>query len=369
MQVQRNSLRHRIGWKAPDVTNAWRGGVLSFNRSIVTVYKLAGFVLLTVILFGMFAYLAMSGFYLFSARWAVPSILTPNNDKVVQAEMAWLGQRRELEQLEAQRVGLQLDLTVAQNAGAVWKDFGGAYTVALGGETKRSKAKLAAVEGIVQVLETAKGNEASGTLATQALDRQLANGLIDIEEHAKAKAAANQRLLEAAERREQAITLAERAQHLRGIIATGSGSDVEALMRRRPLLESNLETANQGAREAALKARIATLDSLIASYRETTNRMEKNPYVRAADGEVQVAFVPYANLDNASAGTPVWDCLLSFVLCRQVGSITGVVGGEVLGSHPVTGRDLRGRMVELRLDDLKVAESRSVILKRPPLFL
>lgn len=369
MQIQRNTLWHRLGWKTPDVGNVWRGGVLSFNRSIVTIYKLAGFVLLTVILVGMFAYLAMSGFFLFSAGWAVPSILTPNNDKVVQAEMAWLSQRRELEQLEGQRVGLQLDLAVAQNAGAIWKEFGGAYRVALGGETKRSKAKLAAVEGIVQVLETSAGDGATGTLNMETLDRQLANGLIDIEEHAKAKAALRQRTLEAAERREQALALSERAQNLRGMIDTGSGTDVEALMRRRPLLESNLETANQGAREAALSARLATLDSLIASYRETTDRMQQNPYVRAADGEVQVAFVPYTNLENAAAGTPVWDCLLSFVLCRQVGSVTGVVGGEVLGSHPITGRDLRGRMVELRLDDLKVAESRSLILKRPPLFL
>jgi len=372
MAPSRTSLLNRLSgkaWKTDGLKSVWDNGVLSFNRGIVTAYKLAGFVLLTVILVGMFAYLAMSGFYLFSSRWAVPSILTPHNDKVVQAELTWLNQRRELERLEAELVGYKSDLMVAQNAGSTWKEFAAAYDVALGGETKRSKAKLAAVENIVQAMETTRNEGSVARITTQELDRQLANGLIDIDEHTRLKAAATRNALQEAEQREKALALRERASSLRGLIKTGSGTDVETLMRRKPLIESSLEAANQNAREEALNSRIATLESLITSYRETVDRMYQNPYVRASDGEVQVAFVPYTNLGNAKDGAPVWDCLLSFILCQRVGTIKGVVGGEVLGNHPITGRDLRGRMVEMTLDKPEHAESRSLILTRPPFFL
>lgn len=362
-----SSMLARLRMKPQGQHSAWETFVLSFNRGVVTVYKLAGFVLLTVILLGMFAYLSMSGFYLVSNRWAVPSILTPNNDKVVQAQLGWLSQRRELDQLEAELTGYQYDLSVAQLAGSTWREYGDAFESALSGETKLSKAKLAAVQNIMKAINTS-ATGAQATMTPEELDRQLAKGLIDIEEFARLKAMSSRASLDQAEQRERALTLREKAASLRSLSATGSATDVEALLRRRPLIESKLEGANQQAREAALTARIATLATLIDSFRLTVDHMRENPYVRAGEAELQVAFVPYSNLNMATEGAPVWDCLLSFVLCRKVGTVTGIVGGEVVGNHPITGRDLRGRMVEMHLEHPEHAEARSLILARPPFF-
>lgn len=346
--------------------SAWDASVKQFNKGIVTAYKIAGFVLLTLILIGMFSYLSMSAFFLFSTRWAVPSILTPNNDKVVQAQLAWLGQRHELEKLEAELVSIRHDLNVAQLAIQTWGDFGGAYEAALGKETKGSKAKLAAVEDVVDVIKRGSGPVA---LSAVEVDRQLANGLINLEEHARLKAVAANAALERAERRQKAVELQGEAEGLRGLTDTATGLSVETLMRRRPLIDAKLETANQAAKETVLKAEITTMESLIKPYRDTVERMASNPYVRAASGELQVAFLPYSNLDTAEAGAPVYDCFLSFILCQRVGTVVGVVGGEILGNHPITGRDLRGRMVEMKLERPEHAESRSLVLGRPPFFI
>jgi hypothetical protein len=348
--------------------NVLDAGARSFNKGIVTAYKIAGFVLLSVILFGMFAYLSVSGFFLFSTRWAVPSILTPNNDKVVQAQLAWLGQRHELERLEGELVSYEHDLQVAKLASQTWGDFGSAYETALGRETKHSRAKLAAVQDMMDAISTTSPATPDAGLSLAEIDRQLANGMIDLEEHARLRAAAKDAAVTDAQRRQMAVELQEKAQGLRGLLANGAGLDVDTLMRRRPLLESKLEAASQGSRETMLKDQIAQMSTLVASYRDTVERMRQNPYVRAADGELEVAFVPYANLANASDGAPVYDCALTFLFCSRIGTVKGVVGGEVVGDHPVSSRDIRGRMVEMTLDRPDHAEARSLVLGRPPFF-
>jgi hypothetical protein len=347
----------------------WTKGVKSMNGGVVAAYKVAGFVLLGVILFGMFAYLATSGFYLLSDRWMLPSVLTPGNDKVVQAQLAWLDQVYQLEKLQAELTTFRKEQETANGAATLQREFEKLYATALINEASRSKSRLRATEAMLEQmgLGTAGGAVAGGSaVKTVDPDWQLAQHLITQEEYLRLKDAQ-------VAQQERAVAMQERADGLRGLAAVsglpGAAPDVDALLKRRPLIDAKIRLAELEAEDATLGTRIAALEELVTRYRATVDTMRLNPYVRAATGKLNVAFVPYDHLtDEGAAGeVGVYGCYLEFVFCSRAGKVKQILEGEIVGKHPVTGREVRGRLVELDLKDDLWAKSRSLMLRRPPL--
>ncbi|HEY5937309.1 MAG TPA: hypothetical protein VIU61_21820, partial [Kofleriaceae bacterium] len=125
---------------------------------------------------------------------------------------------------------------------------------------------------------------------------------------------------------------------------------------------SQLELAKAIADRDVLKASITRQD-------QTIKDLQKSAYMRALDGNVTVALVPYGNLDEARAGTPVYACRLSFVICREVGIVKEVIPGEQSFKHPRRDAQVRGQLVELQLVDKGSSQEDVLFVGGKPLGL
>lgn len=63
------------------------------------------------------------------------------------------------------------------------------------------------------------------------------------------------------------------------------------------------------------------------------------------------AFVPSRTLARAAPGAGVYACRLAMLFCRRIGSVLELLPGEVTFEHPYRRAHVRGRMVELALDE------------------
>ncbi len=132
-----------------------------------------------------------------------------------------------------------------------------------------------------------------------------------------------------------------------------TGRDVEAMKR---------ELAQATARRDTAAANLAHRDQMIAV-------VKASPYLRAAAGGAVMAVAPYGHLDEVGVGTAVYACKLQMVWCRQVGTVTDVLRGDVTFDHPHRNRKLVGRMLELRLSDRAAERAEVLFVGGAPLWL
>ncbi|HEY5924972.1 MAG TPA: hypothetical protein VIV11_24995, partial [Kofleriaceae bacterium] len=113
----------------------------------------------------------------------------------------------------------------------------------------------------------------------------------------------------------------------------------------------------------------AMLDASLRRYNQLIANLEQSAYLRAVRDRASVAVVPYENLRNVSAGAPLYACRAAMVMCRRVGHVIDVLPGEVSVRHPHRERQLRGRMIELGLDEPAAARDDVLFVGGAPLWL
>jgi hypothetical protein len=129
---------------------------------------------------------------------------------------------------------------------------------------------------------------------------------------------------------------------------------------RREVDRAKLDKANQQGRRAPLEARLQSLGLRIKEQEAVVHRLEQSPYLRAVNGKVVLAFVPYANLRHIKAGTKLYGCSWGLVMCSRVGKVKATIDGEVQDIHPHDQSVQRGVMVEIELSTPS-AEGNSVL--------
>jgi hypothetical protein len=198
-------------------------------------------------------------------------------------------------------------------------------------------------------------------------DRYVA-GNMQLGQLAQAKLALAEKDSELASRQEQlrrdAAALGSAAR-----ISGHASLNVDSLRLRQDYVRGSLEIAKaQAERKAYLDARVAMVRS-IARYDELLRVLAESPLLKALAGRVTVAFVPYANLANASPGSAVHACRVGMVVCRRVGQVTQVLSGEVSVHSPVDAKTERGLMLELALEDGgSAAQERVLFLDHAPFY-
>lgn len=120
-------------------------------------------------------------------------------------------------------------------------------------------------------------------------------------------------------------------------------------MLRRELDKAKLDKENQTGRRAPLESRTETLGLRIKDQEQVVHRLESSPYLRAVNGKVVLAFVPYTNLKHISIGTKLYGCSWGLVACHRVGKVKATIDGEVQDIHPHDQSVQRGIMVEIEL--------------------
>lgn len=132
---------------------------------------------------------------------------------------------------------------------------------------------------------------------------------------------------------------------------------------------AKLDKDNQAGQKAPLTSRLASLDKRVKEQKELVNKLEQSPYLRAANHNIVLAFVPYSNLKNVKLGTKLYSCSWGLVMCSRVGKVTATIDGEVDGTHPHDETIQRGIMVEIELTTPSAAETNVLFAGGKPLWL
>lgn len=134
----------------------------------------------------------------------------------------------------------------------------------------------------------------------------------------------------------------------------------EQILARSEIDRRKLDKENQLGRKKPLEARLTSLALRMREQEQVVHRLEQSPYLRAVNGKVVLAFVPYQNLKHIKVGTKLYGCSWGLVVCSRVGKVKGTIDGEVQDIHPHDQSVQRGVMVEIELTTPS-AEGNSVL--------
>jgi hypothetical protein len=161
------------------------------------------------------------------------------------------------------------------------------------------------------------------------------------------------------------------------LISATLGSDpgsahlnVDALRLRQDFMRAALDVAKAQDEIKAYTEALATMDRSIARYGDLLKVLSEDPLLKALNGSLTMAFVPYENLAQAHQGAPVFACRLDMLWCRKVGQVNQILPGEVSQHSPVESKNERGLMLEMKLQDAGHAEQNQVLfLNHAPFWL
>lgn len=112
------------------------------------------------------------------------------------------------------------------------------------------------------------------------------------------------------------------------------------------------EARSKRAERDLLAEKLAMLDELEAQLRE-------RPVYQAMSRKLEVAFVPYTQIEGVTEGDLVYDCLWGLLFCEPVGRVGELVPGEVVLTDP-WGNPARGQYALLELSEREAARSKSL---------
>ncbi len=353
------------------------------NKAMVSLYKIVGFSLLGIILFGLLAYVGLNALFFLHTRWVAPAIIAQTDPRVLElrtrlAQELWNRQRIEVERAQ---VGAQLSharrlIAMEEQYQATFKDALSAQTSFHRGSLARARSLKAQVEAAAQSLEQA--TKRFETTQSASLAAAFDAKLIDQEQKATgdfrlAELKASQVTLQGQRLGVlgQVDELSQRVRALGTIVndpSSGAPSTLEGLELKRSYMNSVVEAQKAQDSLVALQESDAALVEAIRAYDNVIAIIKESPLMLAASAELLVAFVPYENMSNVTAGDPVYGCAASVVWCRRVGRVGEAIEGEIVAKHPVYGTDLRGRFVRIQFDDPSWAKRPVLHVGRAPLW-
>jgi hypothetical protein len=357
----------------------------SLNKALVSAYKLIGFGLLSIILLGIVSYVGVHGFYLVHRSWVVPTVISPSDPIVMDLRARIAHEDWMRHKVLTEKAALEVQLRKAKRVAELEKAFQHHFRRAM---KKDAAVRRASLQQLAKVRaeqaqierEMRRAIDALLVPARKKLEADYAAKLIDEEQRLRE----SYQLAQMAEARlltgQSRIELGEKARQLELDVAAFESAARRFAQTDEPVnydglaLQREHESSfNQalGARDEveALERGIDELDQSVVHYDEILNTLEESPMLRATQAQLALAFVPYDNEDRVSEGAPVYACRLGVLFCRKVGRIQAYWEGEVKQPHPVYGRELRGQLAELVLEDPSFAKHDVLHVNRAPLLL
>jgi hypothetical protein len=357
----------------------------NLNRVLVSAYKVIGFGLLTLILLGIVSYVGTHLFYLVYRSWVVPTVISPNDPLVLDLRARLAHEDWMRHKLLSERGTIEVQLRKARREAELERTFELDFRRAMqkeAGQRKRALAQLSRLRERRKKLDLELRAAVNRVLepARKKLERDYKNKLIDQDQMLRERYLLLQMAQSELASSQTELELDERERRLALEIDAFEGAARPLAKREEPITYHELTlhregevSQNQalGARDdvEALERSLAELDQALVRYDEILNALEDAPMLRATQAGLALAFVPYDNQERVVQGAPVYACRLGVLFCRRVGRVETYWEGEVKQPHPIYGREQRGQLAELVLDDPKFAKYDVLHVNRAPFFL
>jgi hypothetical protein len=344
--VSRWAAFEKLGLRAPKLDPR------TWSKHVVTSYRMLGFSILTIIVIVLVGYIAETTFFYLSDSWVVPLAISPTDEKVVSLQ-AQLAERENVRDRTA------ADLADAERAIAVQQAFQTEFQKAIQSDLAGRKAALDRMHELASAASTTRAsirrsNNAYAAASSRRMAEEYAAGLIDRQSMLTGKfqlaqiSTSNLTLAERqAEYETRAADLESQTRSLEALLANtsvDSAMSYDVLRIKQEYERSRLETQKAIQLRDTLKASLTRENRLVEVLQHTS-------YLRALGDHAQVAFVPYGNLHTIDRGTSLYACRVGMIFCHKVGEVLEVLPGEVSFKHPKRDKQLRGQMIELKLEE------------------
>jgi hypothetical protein len=356
----------------------------SLNRLFVSAYKLVGFGLLSLILVGIASYIGIHGFYLVHRSWVVPTMISPNDPIVLDLRARIAHEDWMRHKVLAERAALEVQLKKARRVAELERAFQEHFKRSMrrdAASRRLSLKELSLIQSEYNQLER-ESRAATQALIQESqgqLEKDYSARLIDREQLMTEKYRLAQMAQARLDATQSKLELSQTIRRLAGEIEAfenaakrlGAAEDAlsyEGLALQREHEGSVNEALGAGDEVEALERGLDEMNQAIIHYDEILNTLEAAPMLRATQAKLALAFVPYENDNRIGEGAPVYVCHLGVLFCRRVGRVRAYWEGEVKQAHPVYGRELRGQLAELELDDPSWAKQTVLHVNRPPLL-
>jgi hypothetical protein len=350
---------------------------LVWSKFIVSAYRTVGFVVLTTILVGLLSFLFTRVFYLFNRSWISPTLLSATDERMVRLNSEIVHQSMQRDRLLVERSSLEVGLRDAQRRAEMGASIRASLSHTALNEAKArwgESQRLHALSGTLDAVrnQVAEANRQFSDVSRKTLDEQFQAGLttrdryvtggLQLGQLAQANLALAEKASDLAARREQMKREAD------ALLSATLGSDpgaahlnVDALRLRQDFVHAALDVAKAQDEIKAYTEALATMDRSIARYGDLLKVLSEDPLLKALNGSLTMAFVPYENLAQAHQGAPVFACRLDMLWCHKVGQVNQILPGEVSQHSPVESKNERGLMLEMKLQDAGHAEQNQVL--------
>jgi hypothetical protein len=336
-------------------------------RLILATYRIFAIAALYAVLLGVIAYAFVMGFYAVNHSWAAPVILSATDEKSLDFREKLITSQQTIEDLKVDAAKMDSgvkemrshrDALLAlepeiQNAIEREREHDRVDGPALTALDRQKRADNAQTKQVLAQLDGMQAN----------IEKDLATGLITKADAASQMAALNQSSTSYTDSRIAEVLLTDTV-----LDKTSLGSTTLEALEKQAELRS--EAAQLDVAIQVAEKELTEDNRQIARLRDAITTAKLSPYYLNATGQnlLNFAFVPYDNQASATPGSPIYDCYLNMILCRNVGTVVKHFPGEEQAIHPIFKTQIRGFLIQMDLHHAHSAKSKTVFLGRKPLL-
>lgn len=311
-------------------------------------------------------YVSQQGYRAATDAFVAPIILSPDNDLVLANKLKVSELQVERAKTAAQIEAIDADVASAGRALSRLSALHGATSEALAWTIDLNKRQASAGVAELRVLAQQKDALANllekQTTLTEQMRANMNAGLVSKVDFAREEQASGRwrvALIETERTAMQAQVLLQQVALAKKSLGNGGPPMPEQIVRDEQLVRIELEMMKLESEQRSKTAEKKVLEEKMTLIVDLDKQLKARPVFRALERSMDVAFVPYTQIEGLRQGANVYDCIWGIFACRQVGTVAELVPGEVILPDP-WGNQSRGQYAVLELREHESAKSKTL---------